>query len=181
MRATRDATRRLRRSRLGVLSPATALAVAACAAVIGCSASVARPPVMYATGQVTDIAELRVETTLGTLNGVRAGSVLLVFEVSDEEVDPGSGDLVRVRLSPVGVVGVHDAAMGGCVGRAGAGSEAMLVGHYARMIDPASIPETPWWEDAHSWWRSIHNRNAIIGTDRTLPFYHGKSKRNRAE
>lgn len=150
-------------------------------AAAGCAASVSHPPVLYATGQIMALDGLRVEIDLGTLNGLQRGAVLAVFEVSEEQVDAASGRLARVQLSPVGMVGVHEAVLGSCVGTAGAGADAMQVGHYVRMIDAGSMPDAPWWEDASAWWRAISNRDAIVGTGRKLPFYHGKSKKNRAE
>ena len=136
---------------------------------------------MYATGQILRIASPRIECDLGTLNGVQLGSALLAFEVLEEQVDPRTEELVRVRLAPVGVLAVEVATPGRCVAQAATGADHIRPGQYVRLVDRRDLAAEAWWEDAAAWWRSISNRNAIVGADRTLPFYHGKSKRNRAE
>jgi len=172
----RRAVARARRAVIPAMSAIVAIGFLA-----GCAVSTSRPPVMYATGQVMRIAAPSIESDLGTLNGVQPGSALLVLDVLDEQLDPQTGELTRVRLGPVGVLAVEVATPGRCVARAAAGAADILPGHYVRLVDRREIPTEPWWEDAPAWWRSISNRNAIVGADRSLPFYHGKSKRNRAE
>ena len=157
------------------------LAIATTGLVAGCAVSASRPPVMYATGQIMRIASPRIECDLGTLKGVQPGSALLAFEVLEEQVDPRTEELVRVRLAPVAILAVEVATPGRCVAQAATGVDHIRPGLYVRLVDRREVAADAWWEDAPAWWRSISNRNAIVGADRTLPFYHGKSKRNRAE
>ena len=153
----------------------------ASACLVACGVSSARPPVMYATGQITAVEGRRIEADVGTNNGVVRGATLLVFDVLNELTDPRTGALVRVDLAPAGGFRVHDADMTRCVGQGPEGAPAPLPGQYVRVVHPEAVPTEGWTEDAATWWRAIRNRDAIVGTDRTLPFYRAKRKRNHAD
>ena len=143
-----------------------------------CGVSTARPPVMYATGQITSVEGRRIEADLGTHNGAVRGATLLIFDVVNEQTDARTGELVRVDLAPVGTFRVHDADLGECVGEGPEGAPTPRAGQYVRLVRDDAIPTEGWAEDAASWWRAVRNREAIVGTDSTLPFYRGKRKRN---
>ena len=162
------------------------LAVVAACLVLGvslgaCGVSTAHPPVMYATGQITAVEGRRVEADIGTHNGAVQGATLLIFDVANEQKHPRTGSLVRVELVPTGTFHVHDADEGRCVGQIAEGAPEPSAGQYVRLVHADAVPSDGWAEDAATWWRAIQNRAAIVGTDRTLPFYRPKRKRNREE